>query len=194
MDAAIYCRVSTDKQNTENQNLELNNVAKRLGWNVVAVYSDTASGATDRRPQLDQLMESVSRKEIDIVMAWSVDRLSRSLQHLVTMLTAMHQRNINLYLHQQNLDTTTPAGKAMFQMMGVFAELERSIITDRINAGIARAKRNGTRTGRPIGRPRVPPNTISKIQKLREEGMSYSRISKRTGVSTSKISRIISPP
>ena len=194
MDAAIYCRVSTDKQTTENQNLELNKVAKRLGWNVVAVYSDTASGATDSRPQLDQMMVSVARKEVDVVMAWSVDRLSRSLQHLVTMLTAMHDKKVNLFLHQQNLDTTTPAGKAMFQMMGVFAEFERSIITDRINSEIARAKKHGTKSGKPIGRPAIPPLTVRKIQNLREEGMSYSKVSKRTGVSTSKISRIISPP
>ena len=194
MRAAIYCRVSTSKQTTDNQNLELTKIAKQMGWDVVAVYSDTASGATHSRPQLDQMMESVMRKDVDVVMAWSVDRLGRSLQHLVTLLNDLESKKVHLYLHQQKLDTTTPAGKALFQMIGVFSEFERSIITDRINSGIARAKEQGTKSGKPIGRPAVPPMTVRKIQDLREEGMSYSRISKRTGVSTSKISRIISPP
>ena len=194
MKTAIYCRVSSDKQTTDNQNLELTKVAKRMGWAVAAVYSDTISGATDHRPQLDQMMQSVMRKEVDVVMAWSVDRLGRSLQHLVSLLSDLHAKKVNLYLHQQGLDTTTPGGKAMFQMMGVFAEFEREIMKDRINAGLARAKKHGTKSGRPIGRPAIPPIPVRKVEELRGQGLSYSKISKRTGVSTSKISRIISPP
>ena len=187
MDAAIYCRVSTDKQNTENQNLELTKVAKRLGWNVVAVYSDTASGATDSRPQLDQMMESVSRKEIDIVMAWSVDRLSRSLQHLVTMLTAMHQRKINLYLHQQNIDTSSPSWKMLFQLLGVFAEFETSMIRERVMAGLDRARSQGKR----LGRPPVPPILIEKMKRMRKEGMTLTAIDKKVGVAVGKVHQCV---
>ena len=138
--AAIYARVSTDGQSTENQLRELRQVAKRSGWVVVNEYIDKGiSGAKgrDQRPQFDALCKAGIRREFDVVMAWSVDRLGRSLQHLVAFLDEIHAKGVDLYLHQQGIDTTTAAGKAMFQMCGVFAEFERTMIQDRVKAGLA---------------------------------------------------------
>ena len=178
MKAAIYSRVSTDKQTTDNQIRELMEVAKRHQWTVEAVYSDVISGATDRRPELDKMMEAVARKEIDIILAWDVSRLGRSLQHLVSLLSEIHAKGINLFLHQSGIDTTTPSGKAMFQMMGVFAEFERSMISERVRSGLDRAKAQGKK----LGRPAVPPVTAKKVRDLRKEGLSWRKIANKVGV------------
>src|SRR5580692_10403019 len=149
---ALYTRVSTDRQTTENQERELRTIAVRAGWNVVKVYRDEGiSGAKgrDERPAFDALCKDAARRQFDMVMAWSVDRLGRSLQDLIGFLSELHALGIDLMLHQQGLDTTTPAGKAMFQMMGVFAEFERAMIRERVKAGLARAKAEGKTLGRP---------------------------------------------
>jgi DNA invertase Pin-like site-specific DNA recombinase len=149
---AIYTRVSTDKQSTANQERELREIAERSGWEIVKVYRDAGiSGAKgrDRRPSFDALCKDAARRRFDMVMAWSVDRLGRSLQDLVAFLSELHALRIDLLLHQQGIDTTTPAGKALFQMMGVFAEFERAMIQERVKAGLARAKAEGKRLGRP---------------------------------------------
>ena len=130
---AIYLRVSTDQQTTDNQKLELEAIADRLGWNIVAILADHAiSGAKgrDQRPAFNQLMTMVTRKEIDMVACWSVDRLGRSLQHLVSFLGEINAKGVDLYLHTQGLDTSTPAGRAMFSMLSVFAEFERAILRE----------------------------------------------------------------
>ena len=147
---AIYSRVSTDHQTTENQGRELHAVADRMGWTVVKVYRDQGvSGAKSRenRPAFDALCKDASRRQFDLIAAWSVDRLGRSLQDLVGFLTEVHALGINLFLHQQGIDTTTPAGKALFQMMGVFAEFERAMIQERVRAGLERARAQGKRVG-----------------------------------------------
>lgn len=148
----IYVRVSTDGQNTKNQENELRAAAERHGWTVIAVYSDHGISGTksrDQRPGLDKLLQAVARKEIDMVAAWSVDRLGRSLQDLVGLLQELHAKGVDLFLHQQGLDTSTPSGRAMFQMLGVFGEFERAIIRERVHAGLARARAEGTQLGRP---------------------------------------------
>jgi DNA invertase Pin-like site-specific DNA recombinase len=130
---AIYLRVSTDKQTTNNQRRELEAVAERSGWGIVKVYQDAGiSGAKgrDQRPGLDAMMKAVNAKEFDMVATWSVERLGRSLTDLLTILQGLHDKGVGLFLHQQGLDTTTTAGKAIFQMLGVFAEFERGIIKD----------------------------------------------------------------
>jgi DNA invertase Pin-like site-specific DNA recombinase len=149
---AIYSRVSTDHQTTENQERELHAIADRMGWTVVKVYRDQGvSGAKSRenRPAFDALCKDASRRQFDLIAAWSVDRLGRSLQDLVGFLTEVHALGINLFLHQQGIDTTTPAGKALFQMMGVFAEFERAMIRERVKSGLERAKAQGKTLGRP---------------------------------------------
>lgn len=149
---ALYTRVSTDHQTTENQERELRAVAERMGWEVVEVYRDEGvSGAKARadRPAFDRLTKDATRRRFDMVMAWSVDRLGRSLQDLVGFLSELHALGVDLFLHQQGLDTTTPGGKAMFQMMGVFAEFERAMIRDRVKSGLDRARAQGKTLGRP---------------------------------------------
>src|SRR5712675_2468477 len=144
--AVLYLRVSTLDQTTANQERELREIAGRMGCEIVKVYKDHGiSGAKgrDKRPQFDALCRDAARRQFDVVMAWSVDRLGRSLQDLVGFLNDLHAQRVDLYLHQQAIDTTTPSGRAMFGMLGVFAEFERSMIRERVNAGLARAKAQG---------------------------------------------------
>ena len=151
--AAIYARVSTQKNQTpQNQILRLREVADKAGWEVVEEFVDKGiSGAKgrDKRPAFDKLCKAATRREIDVVMAWSVDRLSRSLQDLVAFLSELQASGVDLYLDRQGIDTTTPGGKALFQMMGVFAEFERAMIQERVHAGLARARKQGKTLGRP---------------------------------------------
>ena len=147
----LYLRVSTSEQTTRNQRRELHAVAERHGWHVVATYEDAGvSGAKgrDKRPGFDRLMMAVARREIDMVAAWSVDRLGRSLTDLLGFLRDLHAKRVDLFLHQQGLDTSTPSGRAMFQMLGVFAEFERAMIRERVMAGLARARAEGKQLGR----------------------------------------------
>jgi DNA invertase Pin-like site-specific DNA recombinase len=140
---AIYLRVSTGEQTTANQKRELKTVAARHHWNIVEFFEDAGISGTkgrDKRPGLDRLLKAVARKDVDMVAAWSVDRLGRSLIDLLDFLRELHAKGVDLFLHQQGLDTSTPGGKAMFQMLGVFAEFERAMIHSRIMAGLARAK------------------------------------------------------
>src|SRR5437764_11124509 len=134
---AIYLRVSTSKQDTDNQRRELEAVAKRSGWEVVKVYEDAGiSGAKgrDKRPSLDAMLKTANAREFELLAAWSVDRLGRSLTDLLSILQALHDKRVDLFLHQQGLDTSTSAGRAMFQMLGVFAEFECGIIRERWSA------------------------------------------------------------
>jgi DNA invertase Pin-like site-specific DNA recombinase len=186
---AIYLRVSTSKQETSNQRLELEAVAERSNGQVVRVFEDAGiSGAKgrDKRPGLDAMMKAVNAKEFDMVAAWSVDRLGRSLTDLLAILQGLHDKGIDLFLHQQGLDTSTTAGKAMFQMLGVFAEFERGIIRERVNAGLARAKAKGTK----LGRRRIRPSVEARILELRAEGHGIHRIRKTLGLGTSVVQRV----
>ena len=129
MRAALYLRVSTQDQTTDNQERELRAAADRLGHSIVEVYLDHGiSGAKGRekRPAFDKLHRDATRRKFDVVMAWSVDRLGRSLQDLVVFLNHLQETKVDLFLHQQGLDTTTSAGRAMFGMLSVFSEFERS--------------------------------------------------------------------
>jgi DNA invertase Pin-like site-specific DNA recombinase len=187
---AIYLRVSTSKQDTENQLRELTAVADRSGWEIWRVYEDAGiSGAKgrDKRPGLDALLKAVNAKEFDMVAAWSVDRLGRSLTDLLSILQGLHDKGVDLFLHQQGLDTSTTAGKAMFQMLGVFAEFERGIIRERVNAGLARARAKGTKLGR---RP-VEPSIEARIRELRIGGDGILKIGRKLGVGTSVVQRVI---
>ncbi len=156
----LYLRVSTKNgQTVDNQRGALTEaISRRHGWLIVDEFCDEGiSGAKgrDRRPEFDRLLKEVVRGRIDVIAAWSVDRLGRSLQDLVGFLGELNAVGCDLYLEKQAVDTTTPAGRALFQMLGVFAEFERAIMQERILAGLARAREKGTRSGRPIGRARV---------------------------------------
>jgi DNA invertase Pin-like site-specific DNA recombinase len=187
--AALYLRVSTDEQTTENQARELTEAASRAGWEITAVYRDEGiSGAKgrDKRPGLDAMLKDATRRKFDVVMAWSVDRLGRSLQDLVGLLTELHASNIDLFLHQQAIDTTTPAGRAMFQMMGVFAEFERAMIRDRVKAGMARAKAGGAK----FGRPTIDASLRLQILDSLAAGMGIGKAARTYGVGTLTVQRI----
>ena len=187
---ALYARVSTDGQSTENQTRELRAVAKRHGWAVAREYVDHGiSGAKgrDKRPQFDALLKGVARKEFDVVAAWSVDRLGRSLQHLIAALGEIQAKGVHLYLHQQALDTSTPTGEAMFQMLGVFAQFERAMIRERVNAGLARARAKGVT----LGRPKVDEAIEKRIRQMATNGIGKVKTARELGVGVSVVQRVL---
>jgi DNA invertase Pin-like site-specific DNA recombinase len=187
---AIYGRVSTDGQTVENQLRELRAVAKRHGWKIVAEFTDHGISGTkgkEHRPGFKAVCEAVTRREVDLVAAWSVDRLGRSLQDLIGFLAELHAKSVNLYLHLQGLDTSTPAGKALFQMMGVFAEFERAMIVERVKAGLKRAKAQG----KILGRPRVGPVVETKVLTLRTRGRGMRAIARELKIGNCTVQRIL---
>src|SRR5438045_5033642 len=127
------------------------------------------------------MLKAVNAREFDLVAAWSVDRLGRSLTDLLGILQALHDKRVDLFLHQQALDTSTSAGRAMFQMLGVFAEFERGIIRERVNAGLARARANGVK----LGRRRVKASIEARILELRDQGHGIHMIRKQLNIGTS---------
>jgi DNA invertase Pin-like site-specific DNA recombinase len=149
---ALYLCVSTSEQTTANQRCEFETWAARSGHEIVAVYEDAGVSGTrgrDKRPGFDRMLKDAARRRFAVLAVWSVDRLGRSLQDLMWTLQELRAAGIDLFLHQQALDTRTPSGRAMFQILGVFAEFERAIIVERVNAGLARARAEGKRLGRP---------------------------------------------
>jgi DNA invertase Pin-like site-specific DNA recombinase len=182
---ALYLRVSTLDQDLENQRRELEAVAQRHGWQIAATFQDEGiSGfkGRDKRPGLDKLMRAVARREIDMIAAWSVDRLGRSLQGLLEVLTELRAKKVDLYIHQQGVDTSTPSGKAMFQMLGVFAEFEREMIRERVLSGMARAKAQGKQ----LGRPKIAADVERAVRATLASGIGMMKAAKmhRVGVGT----------
>jgi len=190
---ALYLRVSTAlEQTTENQRLALEAVASKRGWQIVAVYEDKITGwkGRDKRPGFNAMLKDATRGKYDMIMAWAVDRLGRSLQNLVEFLADLHSANVGLYLHEQSLDTSTPSGRAMFQMCGVFAEFERSMIVARVHAGLARAKAEG----KTLGRPRTSTMVEDKIRDLRKSGLGMAKIARELHISVGVVHRTLTSP
>jgi DNA invertase Pin-like site-specific DNA recombinase len=187
--AALYLRVSTDEQTTVNQERELREAAEAKGLQIAHVYRDDGiSGAKrrDQRPGLDAALKDATRGKYGVLMAWSVDRLGRSLTDLLSTLQELHSAGVDLYLHRQALDTRTPAGRAMFQMMGVFAEFERSMIVERVRAGMARAKAEGAT----FGRPGIGDAKEQQIRELLGAGVGLISIAKRVDCGVSAVQRV----
>ncbi|MDA9641462.1 recombinase family protein [Alphaproteobacteria bacterium] len=187
--AVLYLRVSKNEQTIENQRIELERVAAAKGWKVIATFKDEGiSGAFGRevRAQYDLMLKQGVQAKFDVVLAWDVSRLSRSLVDLVTTLDELHACGIDLYLHQQAIDTTTPAGKAMFQMCGVFAEFERGILSERVKAGLNRAREQG----KVLGRPMKIAN-ITAIVKDRSLGKTIREIAIEQRLSVGKVYNIL---
>jgi DNA invertase Pin-like site-specific DNA recombinase len=183
--AAIYGRVSTDGQTVDNQLRELRVVAERNGWQIVQEFVDQGiSGAKGReqRPAFDALWNGAIRREFD--------RLGRSLSHLVNFLSEIHAKRVDLFIHQQGIDTTTPAGKALFGVMGVFAEFERSMIQERVRSGIKRVRAAGQRWGR-RSIEETDPASCTKILELRRQGLGMAAIGKRMGMSSRTVWRFL---
>ena len=175
---------------SRHQLMALRQVAERAGWQIVGEYVDHGiSGAKgrDKRPEFDRLLKDATRRQFDVVMAWSVDRLGRSLQDLVAFLGDVHAQGVDLYLHIQGIDTTTPGGKALFQMMGVFAEFERAMIQERVCAGLAKARAKGKR----LGRPKVSPSVESAIQAARAAGKGQLAIARELRVGVGTVRRVL---
>ena len=187
--AAIYLRVSTDRQTLENQRQAIQGVADRRAWEVVAVYSDAGiSGAKGRadRPGFDDMLNAAIKGGFDVVMAWSIDRLGRSLIDLLGTIQHLETCGVDLYLDQQSIDTTTPTGRLMFQICGAFAEFERSMIRQRISAGLTRAKAQGKR----LGRPKVPSAVEQRARRHLAKGMGILKVAKTLGLGTGTVQRI----
>ena len=191
--AAIYVRVSTDKQTVENQVSALRQIAERRGWEVVEVYNDAGiSGAKgrDQRPGLDRMLKDAGRRRFDVVMAWAIDRLGRSLIDLLGTVQTLEACGVDLYLDQQAIDTTTPTGKLMFQITGAFAEFERSMIRQRVTAGLRRAAETGTKSGKAIGRPKIKPALEKQIQDHLRTGAGILKVAELCGVGSGTVQRV----
>ena len=183
---AIYSRVSTNDQTVSNQILELKEIANRKGLEIVAEFSDegiSGSKGRDQRSGFDNLIKGAVKKDFDMILVWSVDRLGRSLQHLVSFLDEIHSVGCDLYIHQSGIDTSTPSGKMMFGMCSVFAEFERGMIRERVLAGQSRAKSEGKHIGRPSN---LNEGLIHSIKYMREQGVGIRKIASdlKVGVST----------
>jgi DNA invertase Pin-like site-specific DNA recombinase len=187
--AAVYVRVSTDRQTVENQELQLRQVAERRGWEVIEVYGDAGvSGAKDRkqRPGLDRMLNDASRGKFDVVMAWAIDRVGRSLIDLLGTIQHLEACGTDLYLDQQNIDTTTPMGKLIFQITGAFAEFERSMIRQRIHAGLTRARK----AGKVLGRARIDPAIEHAIRRSLEKGQGIRETARTVGCGHGTVQRV----
>lgn len=185
----LYCRVSTGNQTVQNQVLALQEAGERLGWHIIGIIKDEAvSGSKGRyqRPGFDQLIKMVTRGEVDLVSAWDASRVSRSIKHLIDFMEELKAKRVGLYLHQSGIDTTTPSGQALLQMLGVFAELERSLTIERIHAGLARARQEGKR----LGRPRVEADRLIEIKKMIRKGHGIQKTARTVGCGVSVVQRV----
>jgi DNA invertase Pin-like site-specific DNA recombinase len=187
---ALYLRVSTGSQTVENQRQELAAAAAQRGWTIVELYSDNGySGAKgrDKRPAFDRMCRDAVAGKFDVVAAWSVDRLGRSVLHLAQFVEDLRGAGVGLFLLKQGLDSETPTGRAMLGMCSVFAELEREIIRERIHAGLARARSQG----KTLGRKPVSSRTQDQIRALRAKGLGKLRIARQLGCGVSTVQRVI---
>ena len=188
MKVALYVRCSSRGQDTQAQLATLQEWAGKAGHTIVRVFEDRAiSGkrGRDRRPQLDAMLKAATRREFELVAAYSVCRLARSMAHLVEVLQTVKDTGCGLYIHTTAVDTTTPGGRALFQMLGIFAEFETELRQERCLDGIAYAKQHGTRSGKPFGRPPLPPETLDKLRTALVSGSPVREAAKLAKVSKS---------
>ena len=193
--AALYVRVSTlHRQTVENQTARLSEIAEARGWQIVATFNDAGiSGAKGRkdRPGLDDMLKQAQRGAFDVVMAWSIDRVGRSLIDLLGTIGHLEACKVDLYLDQQAIDTTTPAGKLMFQVTGAFAEFERSMIRERVHAGLKRAVANGKTLGRrPVENDPDGAARIKRARKMLAKGTGINKVAKMVGLSNGTVARV----
>lgn len=189
----LYLRVSTTGQMVENQRQDLERVASQRGWQIVETYVDHGiSGAKgrDKRPAFDRMCKDAAQGKLEVVAAWSIDRLGRSLQHVANFMAELLEQNVALYLHQQNVDGTTSSGRAMLGMAAVFAAFERDITIERINAGLARARAQGKQ----LGRPRISEKVEERIRDLRAKGSGKLKIARALGVGVGTVQRVLAGP
>ncbi|MGE0706692.1 MAG: recombinase family protein [Planctomycetota bacterium] len=182
---AIYARVSSDDQEPESQLRELRDYAQRRGWQVEAEYVDTISGVEDRRPQLEVLLKKARKRKLDVILVWAIDRLGRSLRHLVTTLDDLGSWGVDFVSYTQPFDTTTAAGRFVFQILGAVAEFEREMLRGRVKMGMARAKAQGKH----VGRPHAEGIDLEAVRARLVAGESLRAVAKDLGVHHSTLSR-----
>ena len=184
---ALYCRVSTKEQTTDNQTLDLKRFCEHRDLKIVQEYSDQGvSGSQDSRPALNRMLEDARQGKFEILLVWKLDRLGRSLKHLIYLLNELHKSNVSFISMQENIDLTSPTGRLVFQMLGAIGEFELSLIKSRVNAGIRRAREQNIK----LGRPKMQFDYDLAIQ-LRRNGLGFKEIAEKLGVSVGKIHQFI---
>jgi DNA invertase Pin-like site-specific DNA recombinase len=174
---AIYVRVSTVEQETALQESELREYCERRGWEPVLYRDRGQSGAKQDRPALNQLLSDLRKRKIDVILVWSLDRLARSLKHLLSIAEECRALGVDLVSLRQNIDTTLPAGRLTFSILGAVAEFERELLRERVKAGMAQARRAGKRIGRPALR-HFSSAELERIRSLRTQGVSVRKLAK----------------
>ncbi len=184
---AIYARVSTSEQSTDSQLLDLRRYVRERGWHLYREYTDNGvSGTKDSRPALNELMNDAKKRRFDTVLVWRFDRFARSTKHLILALEEFRNLGIDFVSFQENIDTSSPLGSAIFTIISAVAQLERDIIAERVKAGLRRAKQNGKKLGRPRGTV-----DVEEVQRLRSKGLSLRQIGKQLGVSRTTVGQIL---
>ena len=190
--AAIYVRVSTVEQETDMQETELREYCSRRGWESILFRDHAQSGAKQNRPALSSLLNDLRRRKIDVVVVWALDRLARSLKQLLTISEECRSLGVDLVSLRQNIDTTLPAGRLTFQILGAVAEFERELLRERVKAGMAQARRAGKRIGRPALR-RFGPTELERIQAMRRQGVSVRKLATAFGTSQWMVAKLTAP-
>lgn len=185
---AIYARVSTTDQQPRTQLRELRAYAKRRGLRVVDEFVDRESGAKASRPQLNRLMGFARKRQLDVVLVWKFDRFARSSQQLINALEEFRGLDVDFISYTENIDTTTPTGKAFFTVISAFAEFERSLIRERVVAGLNRVRAEGVK----LGRPAITADQVKVLRKMRRDGMSIRATAGATGLSRSVVGKYAS--
>lgn len=184
----IYCRVSTLDQSTDSQLLDLRRYVAERQWQIYKEYCDNGiSGTKDSRPALDELIDSARKRRFDMVLVWRFDRFARSTKHLILALEEFRNLGIDFISYQENIDTSSPLGSAIFTIISAVAQLEKDIIAERVKAGLRRAKENGKKLGRPKGTAL----DVEMIHRLRSEGLSLLQIAQALNTSKSSVARLL---
>jgi len=185
---ALYARVSTTDQSTDSQLLDLRRYVSERGWDIFKEYVDEGiSGTTDSRPALNELMNDAKKRRFGVVLVWRFDRFARSTKHLILALEEFKNLGVDFISYQENIDTSSPLGSAIFTIISAMAQLERDIIAERVKAGLRRARENGKK----LGRPRVKVDR-QEILRMRSAGLSLRTIAKETGVSRTTVLDVLS--
>lgn len=185
---AIYARVSTTDQSTDSQLLDLRKYVSERGWQSYQEYCDNGiSGTKDSRPALNELMNDARKRRFDMVLVWRFDRFARSTRHLINALEEFKNLGIDFVSFQENIDTSSPLGSAIFTIISAVAQLERDIIAERVKAGLRKA----VEAGQQLGRPRGTSLNVEAIRTLKAEGLSFLQIAKRVGTSKSSVARVL---
>jgi len=191
--AGFYVRVSTDGQDTEMQESELKEYCARRGWESILYRDRGQSGAKQDRPALNSLLSDLRKRRLHVVLVWSLDRLARSLKQLLSISEECRSLGVDLVSLRQNIDTTLPAGRLTFQILGAVAEFERELLRDRVKSGMAQARRAGKRIGRPALR-HFGPGELQRVRLLRQQGASVRKLAKDFATTQWMIAKLLGSP